>query len=277
MSINLEKAMARAKAGLKKSPLQAVVLGSSGAGKSSLLGTMGVKTLYLHATGEDHGPRAATALGGDNVVSICIDQDDDGKELQADKVFELIKSICRNSDFIKANKFSAIVLDGFAVLEHLAKKTTAWKTKCLTSAGKHNTYKESESTLDVITEVIDSLKNAQRELGVHIAVTCMLDVKGMANDGSITEAAPRLAGYGLAEGLIQQFGDVLVVGKVTKNNVSKYKLQFLTDLSKSSKDEQGDLKKAMNFSPRISGAINLPAFMDADLAAVIKFKVETIK
>lgn len=277
MIINLTKAIARGQAGLKKTPLQAIVLGSSGAGKSSLLGTFGVKTLYLHGTGEDHGPRAASALGGELVLPVCIDQDESGKELNADSVFNAIKEICRDESFIKSNNIEAIVLDGFAVLEHLAKKTASWKVKCQTSAGKHNTFKESEASLEILTEVIDALKCAQREHGVHIAVTGMLDVKAKSADGSILEAAPRLAGYGLAEGLIQQFGDVLVVGKMVKNNVSKYKLQFMTDLSKASKDEHGDLKKAMNFSPRLSGIVNLPSLMDADLATLVKFKKENIK
>lgn len=277
MIININKAIARGLSGLKKTPLQAIVLGSSGAGKSSLLGTLGVKTLYLHGTGEDHGPKAASALGGDLILPVCIDQDDNGKALDPDQVFTAIEELCRAEEFIKSNNIEAIVLDGFAVLEHLAKKTTYWKVKCQTSAGKHNTFKESEATLEILTEVVDLLKGAQRDHGVHIAVTCMLDVKAKAADGSILEAAPRLAGYGLAEGLIQQFGDVLVVGKLAKNGVSKYKLQFMTDLSKASKDEHGDLKKAMNFSPRISGVVNLPPLMDADLAQLVKFKVEKIK
>lgn len=282
MLIDLQTAIKLAEKDIKNPLIQAIILGPSGAGKSRLLGSMGVKTLLLYGTGEDHGPKSARASEGSDIIPVCIDyglpkDEKEERYYTPEESFGLIKDILRDYDLLKSLKIKAIAIDGLAVMESMAKKTRQWADKCKTAAGKHNTFKESEATLDVLSEVIDDLKMAQKMLDLHIAVTCMLDVKGLAVDGAITEAAPRLTGYMVAEPLLQQFGDVLVVGKMTKANVTKYKLQFLTDLAKSAKDEVGELKRAMNFSPRLSGVGTLPPIMDASLADVAKYKVENIK
>jgi hypothetical protein len=99
----------------------------------------------------------------------------------------------------------------------------------------------------------------------------MLDVKDMDGFGGISEAAPRLQGYGVCEAIVANFGDVLVVGRMTKGTDVKWKFQSLMDVKKVSKDENGTIKKILNFAPRLSGA-TLPAIMDADLSQVIKLK-----
>ncbi len=284
MLINIKDAIKHAEREMKNPLIQAIVLGSSGAGKSRLLGSFGVKTLYLYGTGEDHGPKSARAGGADNVIPVCYDYGQPAGEkaeryFTADETIKLISEMLRDHALLKDLGVKAIAIDGFANLEHIVKKSNRWADKCKTSQGKHNTFKETEASLEVLTEIVDGLKMAQRALGVHIAVTCMIDVKGLASDGSITEAAPRLSGYMLAEPLLQQFGDVIVVGKMSRNGQTKYKLQFMTDLAKASKDEVGDLKRAMNFNPRLSGVKTLPSYLDADngLAAVAELKVTELK
>jgi hypothetical protein len=276
MTFNFAKAKKYAETAMKNPLLEAIVLGASGAGKSYALGTLGVKTLYLYGTRESHGPRTASVPGGDNIVPICFDYGYWGDEtaersFTADESLELLQSILRDYSQLSAEKFGAIVLDGMAVLEATVKESSEWGAKCKTAQGKHNTFKETEASLDLIGRVIGWLKGAQRECGVHIAVTGIIDVKETDTYGGIQEASPRLQGYGLAESINMHFGDIVVIGKMTKLGISKYKFQFMTDLTKTAKDEHGAQKRAFNFSPRLSG-VTAPDTMDADMSALAEFK-----
>lgn len=280
MSFNFEKAKKSALRSLKNPLLEAVILGSSGAGKSYAIGTLGVRTLYLYGTRETHGPKSASVKGSDNIVPICIDygywkDEKDEREFTADESLALLREVLTAHDWLRKEGFKAIALDGLAVLEALVKETSQWREKCKTAAGKHNTYKETEATQEVIGSVISLLKTAQREIDAHIVVTGILDVKEVDGFGGISEAAPRLQGYGLAESLNQHFGDVIVVGKMTRAGETKYKFQFMTDLVKVAKDEHGNQKRAMNFNPRLSG-VETPPIMDADLAALAAFKAKAM-
>lgn len=275
MKVDMKKAKAEAAKSMKNPLLELVILGSQGAGKSYTIGTLGVKTLYLYGTRENHGPKTANVKGGDNIVPLCIDFYD-GESLSADNSLEYIQAILTDYEELRKEGYKAIAFDGLAVLESIVKETTAWKEKCKTTGGKHNTFKESEASQELIGGVINLLKSCQRELGVHIAVTGILDVKSVDGFGAIEEASPRLGGYGLAESLNQHFGDIVVVGKMTKNGESKHKLQMMSDLTKASKDEHGNIKKAMNFNPRLSG-LDVPPIMNADLAELAAYKREKMK
>jgi hypothetical protein len=103
-------------------------------------------------------------------------------------------------------------------------------------------------------------------------MTCILDVRALGEDGEVVEASPRLSTYSVAESLIQQFGDVVVVGRMEKDEKIAYRFQFGATVSKTSKDVRGVVKKLINFNPRISGVETLPANMKASLADVIKLK-----
>lgn len=276
MSFDFNKAIAQATESLNSSKLELMILGSSGSGKSSCIGTLGVKTLYLYGSRESHGPKAAAAFGNKNIVPLNFEygvpaDGEAAREYTADESMAFLKFVLTSTAWLKAEKFEAIALDGMAVLENVVKNTTEFKKRCMSAKGQHNTFKESESAQELISDVINLLKKAQRDLGVHIIVTSMLDVKEVDNLGAILEAAPKLQSFGLAETLIAAFGDILVVGRMVKGGVAKWKFQAGSDLTKVSKDEQGNIKKMLNFSPRISGKV-LPPIMDADLSEVVKLK-----
>lgn len=273
---DFQAAIKQATESLNSPKLELMVLGSSGSGKSSCIGTLGVKTLYLFGSRESHGPKAASVSGAGNVVPLNFEfakpaSAEEPRELTPDESYNFLKFILQQDEWIKSEKFEAIAIDGVAVLETIVKGTTEFKRRCTSANGKHNTYKESEAAQELISDIINLLKRAQRNHGVHIVVTSMLDVKEVDPFGAILEAIPKLQSFGLAETLVAAFGDVLVVGKMQKNGVVKYKFQSGSDLVKVSKDEQGNVKKMMNFSPRISGR-TLPAVMDADLSDIIKLK-----
>jgi len=267
---DFKRAKAEAQKAMRSPLLQLVILGSQGAGKSYTIGTLGVKTLYLYGTREDHGPKTANVKGAGNIDPVCFDAVD-GKQLTADQSLAALESILNDVEYIKSEGYKAIAVDGLAVLESIVKECTIFREKCKTTSGKHNTFAESGVAQEMIGGVINQLKALQRELGLHIVLTGILDVKSVDGFGAIEEASPRLSSYGLAESLNQMLGDIVVVGKMSKNGETKYKFQMMSDLTKVSKDEHGGVKKAMNFNPRLSGC-ETPPIMDADLAALAAYK-----
>ena len=280
MTFNFKRAKESAERSLKSPLLELIVLGSQGSGKSFTIGTLGMKTLYLYGTRETHGPKAASVRGTVNVEPLCIDFGywrDEKKEraFSPDETMQFLTAILTDYAYLKEQNYKAIALDGLAVLESVVKGTIAWKERCKSASGKHSNFKESEASMEMIGLVINQMKEAQRELGVHIIVTGIIDVKSVDGFGGIEEASPKLGGYGLAESLNQHFGDIVVVGKMTKGGESKHKFQSLADLTRVSKDEVGNVKKALNFNPRLSGC-EIPPYMDADLATLVRFKEEQI-
>lgn len=255
--------------------LSAVVLGPSGAGKSSIMGTLPGKILFLHTTGESHGPKAARTTGTDRVVSICIDQDG-GVALSPDAAYERLLQILTSADGIRALGVESIAIDGASEIETIIRGTDKWAAMCRSTQGKHNGFAEPTATITMFRPIICALKDLQSKLGVHYAVSCILDVKGLGADGEIVEASPRLLGFSVAESVLQQFDDKLVVGRMQRDGVVKHKLQFMTGMSKVSKDDRGTIKKAINYSPTVSGVLvqDLPEYMDADLSKVIEMKVK---
>lgn len=269
MAFDYKAAMAQAELDAKSVALEAIILGASGSGKSTLLGTLGVKTLYLYASGENHGVKAARMMGAANVVPICFDAN-----TTPDEALENIHSILRDVEFVKSQQFKAVVVDGASEIETLVRASKAWQKMCLTNKGTHNSFEEPKATIAGFRPIITALKDLQRATGVHFAVTCILDVRDLGPNGEIVDASPRLQGFSVAESLVQQFGDVLVVGKMSKNKEVKYKLQFATDLTKTAKEENGTVKRLLNFSPRITGVSKLQPFMDASLTDVINLKAK---
>lgn len=275
---DFNKAVQDAQEELSVRELFALLLGPSGGGKSSLLGTFGEKTLLLYTTGEDHGPKAAAAIGRDNVVPLCIDYYDGGI-LTPDESLDLLTEVLDNHDWLKEMGFRAIGIDGATQLELLFRGTARWKKMCETKNGKHSGFEEPKATAVMFKEIVDKLKSAQRALGLHVAMTCVLDVKELGPHGEIKESAPKLTGYMVAEGLVQQFGDVLVVGRMAKKDKVKHKIQMLAGVTKTSSDaDTGEIKKTINYSPRLTcvGLDDLPTLIDASLKTVYEIKQQKL-
>lgn len=267
---DFDKGLSEARADLECVEVGALLLGCSGAGKSRALGTFGVKTLYLYTGGEDHGPASATVSPGADVHPLRLDLDA-GKELKPDDTYARLLQILSAKDWIKSKGFKAIVLDSATELEHLVRQTDAWKTACMTSKGAHNKFAEGSEAMNLIRPVIDALKTLRRELKVHFAITCMLDVKAIGSNGEIEEASPHLTGYMLAVSVCQLLRDIILIGRMEKNGEVKYKFQFGSEIVKEARDDKKLLKRTTNFSPRLTPG-NPPPFMDADFKLVIENK-----
>jgi hypothetical protein len=260
---DLKKAISEAQADLKPNALMAAVLGASGGGKSSLCGTFGVKTLYIYTSAESHGPIAVGALGESNVVLICIDKYA-GENLDPDEAYSFLLEILADT-----KDYGAVVIDGATEMEYLIRSTKQFKALCLNSSGKHNNFAEPEAVLRMFRPIITSLKELTRK-GVHTAITCALDIQAIAEDGEILESKPRLSTYSVAEGILQQFPAYFCIGRMTRGDKRAWRIQFLSGVSKVSKDAAGVIKKTLNFNPRVTGVKAVPDTMPADMSAVIK-------
>lgn len=273
---NFDKGLEEARADLECVEVGALLLGCSGAGKSRALGTFGVKTLYLYTGGEDHGPASASVAGGSDISPYRLDILDNAEldvstEAGADAIYDHLLAVLKALDWIKSKGYGAIGLDSLTELENLVRKTSYWKKACLTPKGAHNTYAETTAAMDLIRPVIEALKKLRRDLKIHFAITCILDVKTLSINGEIEEASPHLTGYMLAVSVCQLLRDIIIVGRMERNGEVKYKFQFGTEIVKASKDEQGKLKKTTNFAPRLTPGNPLP-LMEADFKEIIKNK-----
>lgn len=272
MSFNFEQAIKESNESQTSGLVSAIILGPSGAGKSTLMGSFGVKTLYLHTTGESHGPKSARSIGAD-LITICIDQSG-GESLSADASYARLLDILSDVGGLRKLGVGAVALDGATEIEAIIRNTQKWESKCQSASGKHNGFAEPAATIELFRPILVALKRLQSELKVHVAMTCILEVKDIGPNGEILESAPRLVGYSVAENIVQQFDDVLVVGRMTKGDTVKHKIQMLSEVTKVAKDVLGTVKKTFNFAPRLSGLMvqDLPALIDADLSKVIELK-----
>lgn len=274
MAFDFKRAFEDAKQDLNNNKLFLVLLGASGNGKSFTQGTFGVKTLYLYCQGESHGPKSAATLGKDNIVPICIDRDETG-ELKADDALKRLNNILDDIEGIKKAGFGAISLDGFTELEGLVRASTRFTIMTTTDSGKHNGFAEPAATLFQFKEIISKLKRLQRGAGVHVCVTEILNVKEMNDEGLVLDATPSLLGYSVAVGVVQQFDDVVIIGRMQKKDKISYRFQLMAAATKVSKDGvTGEIKKTFNFSPRLTGVdiLSLPATLEANLSELIKIK-----
>ncbi len=254
--------------------LQLMLLGQSGSGKSRAIGTLGVKTLMLYGGGESHGPASAKKPGG-QIVAVSWDTDDDGTDIKTpDAKFKRLLDALTALPEIKAAGFGAVVVDGATELEVLIRSTNRFKDLCMTDKGKHNSFAEGTAVGVMFRQVTDALRKLQSVLGLHYVVTCLLDVKSISDAGEIQEAAPRLSTYGVCDGLLPQFQDRVAIGRMSKNDKIDHRLQFLAGVTKTSKDANGQVKKLINFAPRLGNldASELPTTLAADLAKLARVK-----
>jgi hypothetical protein len=251
--------------------LQLLIAGPSGAGKSHLIGTYPGKVLYLTAGAEIHGVSAARK-SGKHVTAVAIDRDATGA-LSADQALARFDA-ATDPDAVRAAGFQLIALDGLTELEKIVRGSTQWKRMCETKGGGHNNFAEGTATQTIMDRCLQRLRNLQFDLGIDIAVTCILDVtETNRKTGEIEAAKPRLMGYSVAEAAIQQFGDIVVIGQMQKpDGTSGRALQMHTELARQSVDENKEVKKLFGITPRLQGVTQVPPYIKADLNALLELK-----
>lgn len=272
MSFNFASAIKEGQERLKNKNVALILLGPSGSGKSRACGTFGVKTLYLHTSGESHGP-ASAAAGGSEILPICIDKDGD-KQLTADETYARLLEILASGPELKKLGIGAVAVDGATELENIIVNTTEWKRRLAAEYKSSRSY-AGDLTLGMFRPIILGLQKLQADLGVHYVITCILHVKEYGENNEILEAAPALYGYNVATGLVQQFGDILVIGQVSDGERTRPALQLGAHASKATKDKDTkEVRKLSNFYNRITGAdlTTCPDLMKPNLKLVAEIK-----
>jgi len=250
-------------------PLLAVLVGPTGAGKSTLVGTLGVPTLYFHTASESHGPRAARTINP-KIAPICIDGD---AAKTPDEHFEGLLAMLADVKGMKAQKVGAIVLDGWAELESLLMTTTAMKNFCRTKDGTHNTFKEGDFILLKFREIRKALQIIQ-DNGMHVITTLLGILTSQPDDLNGYSLSPRLKGYNTAEFVLSLFPDILIPARlVNKDGKSEFALLYHATISRSQTKEDGSMKVAA-FTPRITGTLITawPQKSSADLSKMLEFR-----
>lgn len=257
-------------------PFFGLILGPSGSGKSTLIGTLKVPTLYLYTSVENHGIVAAGAVNK-QIIPICLDRSDSGEMLNADQTFDRTMTILSDKSIV--DNVGAVALDSMTEVDQIVRKTKTFAAYCRTDKGGHNTYKEGESVMVHMKQIIEAMKGLNN-LGMHCFATCAALTKSLDDAGTLSEVTPKLLGFEGANDLIRQFQDVLLVARVnipTESNDDpspQHVLLFHSTITKSARDMKGQVLKTANFSPRISGLLvdELPALMRADLSELLQIK-----
>jgi hypothetical protein len=274
MTFDLASAIAEGNADLKNNHLGLVILGSSGAGKSRMLGTFGVKTLYLYTSGESHGPVSA-ASGGSEIVPICLDRAGD-KELTADQAYDRLLAVLGDDAGLKKLGIKAVAIDGASEIENIILGTTKWEQAVQIGYKGVKAY-AGPVTLAMFRPVMNALTRLQKILGIPYAMTCILNVKELGDGGAIADAEPSLKGYAVAVGIVQQFPDIVVLGQMSKDGRATPRIQLGADVSRTTKDfNTKEVRKLQNFHPRLTGVNldNAPETLKPDLSRLVTFKKE---
>jgi hypothetical protein len=270
--MNLSQLIKAGQERLKNKNVALCLLGPSGSGKSRACGTFGVKTLYLHTSGEGHGP-ASAASGGSEILPVCLDRDGD-TVLSADEAYKRLLDILNSSAELKKLGVGAIALDGATELEAIIQGTTAWKARLAAEYKGVKSY-AGELTLSFFRPITLGLQKLQDELGIHYVMTCILNVREVGENNEILDASPALYGFNVATGLIQQFPDILVIGQVSDGERARPAIQLGSHVSRVSKDQKSqEVRKLSNFHCRLTGAdlSEAPSLVKPDLGRIARTK-----
>lgn len=238
-----------------------LVLAPSKTGKSHFMGTQPEgNILHLHGPSESHGSISATKTAGDRCISV--------QWAEGDKMLADILNIL-TPETIKENNISCIGLDSLTELFRDLKSTKSFKQKCLTASGKHNSFKESEALIDIMSKIINRLRALYNDHNIN--VICAMHARvTKAESGQVAEVRPELPGFGVAEFLVGQFNDILVMSRNPKTNVPEFVSHAVG--KRDSKNEDGIVTRYLDFTPCVQNVTVLPDTIEATIPALLKLK-----
>lgn len=259
---------------IKTDGLFLCVLGPSGAGKSHFIGTYPGRTALLYGAGESHGPSSATKLSKD-LLALAWDQEvmaDGVKSLTPDQSWVRLKSILDPAVLI-GSQVKCVAVDSITNLCLLIKQTAAFRQRCSTGRGGHNAFKETEALIEMLSEVVNKLQILVDQHSIDVIVTMDLQIQSVAPDGTITESKPGLPSFGVGRALIQQFPDILVLGRIGTDRTPMF--QNKSTVASVSKDgTTHEIVKYIEYTPRLRGVLVLPELIAASVPAILKLKPE---
>lgn len=238
-----------------------LVMAPAKTGKSYFMGTQPEgNILHLHGAGESHGSLSASMSAGDRCISV--------QWITGDGLIKDFKELL-TKETIEKNNIKCIALDSLTELFRDIKETKTFKQKCMTGKGTHNSFKESEAMVDSLSKIITWLRNLYNECGVNVICSMHAQIT-KSEDGNPTEIKPNLPGYGVAEFLVGQFNDLLVMTRNPKTNVPQFTTSTMA--KRSSKNEDGIVTRYLDFTPCLQGAAELPEVIEASIPALLSLK-----
>ena len=226
---------------LTENKLFCLISGIRGAGKSTIIGTLGVPTLLISSTLESHSFVAAKVFGQDNIIPVLYDVDDDNKQLKPDKALEKLHLIL---DYLLSTEnvlgdIQCVAVDSFSAID----KTLIETTRVIQEKNAFESMKVLEQEH---LKIIRKLKELHRK-GLHILATMPI-LASFDEDGFYVTAKPEIRGVTTTSNIAGNFNDILVVAKYGKDYV--FQMDLL--IKKVGKDMTGNEKQIV-FHPRING------------------------
>lgn len=253
---------------IKTDGLFLVVLGPSGAGKSHFIGTYPGKTLMLYGAGESHGPGSAVKNNKD-LLAVAWDRNNEG-EVPPDKMLKRIKELL-DPELLKKAGVKCVALDSLTNLVLDLKKTEVFRQRCMSARGQHNSFKETEALIELASGILRQLHTLVDYHEIDVITTLDLQIQAVADDGLILESKPSLPTFGVAKALVQQFSDILMLGRIGEDR--KPKFQNCAKAASSSVDrETMTMVKYLEFNPRLRGVVELPEFIEPTVSAILELK-----
>ena len=251
---------------IKTDGLFLCVLGPSGAGKSHFIGTYPGRVLFLHGAGEAHGAASAVKSNSD-VISVSWSQSPEGpveSRLIPKRVREILEP-----EVIKAAGIKCVAIDSLTNLALDFKETEAFKQRCAGKGGVHNSFKESEALIEMLSRVINQLQVLSDQHDIDVIVTMDLQINQVAADGTILESKPGLPTFGVGKAIVQQFADILVLGRIESQPMFQNKAHVA---SKSVNRDTQEVVKYIEYNPRLRGVKELPELIQPTVAAIMELK-----
>ena len=258
---------------IKTDGLFLVVLGPSGAGKSHFIGTHPERTLMLYGAGESHGP-ASAVKNNKSLVPIAWDRakDKDGKvvDLDPNKMLKRIKDML-DPEALKKAGVKCVAIDSLTNLMTDIKKTDVFKQRCTTGKGVYNAFKETEALIEISSGIIRQLQTLVDFHDIDVVTTLDLQIQSVADDGLILESKPSLPTFGVAKAIVQQFPDILMLGRLGEER--KPMFQNAAKAATVSTDrETNTVVKYIEYNPRLRGVNELPETLEASVKAIMDLK-----
>jgi hypothetical protein len=218
-----------------------LVSGIRGAGKSTVIGTLGVPTLLIASSLESHAINAARVFGKDNIIPTLYDVDDNEKQLRPDAALQNLHDIL---DFLISSEdlldnIGAVVLDSISAVD----KTLLETTRILQEKNGFESMKIMEQEH---FRIIKKLKELHRR-GLHVVATMPI-LGAFDEEGFYISAKPEIRGVTATSNIAGIFGEILVCAKIGDEHF--FQMNLL--IKKTGKEVSGD-KKEIAFHPRITG------------------------
>lgn len=219
--------------------------GIRGSGKSTAIGTLGVKTLVIASGLESHAFTAAKLFGKENILKTLYDIDEDtNKQLKPDVAIQNLHDIL---DFLITSEdtqqnIEAIALDSFGAIDKTLLETTR-------VSQEKNNFEAMNILENEHFRIIRKLKELHRK-GLHIIATMPISGK-FDDEGFYLNGTPQIRGIRTTQNIMGVFPELLVCAFIR----GEYVFQMNVLLKKVGKAVSGEDKEFPSY-PRINGLSN---------------------